>query len=326
MNFMTISEISKYFNVSTRMLRYYEEIGILSSCRKDDYAYRIYDEKAVKRLQQIIVLRKLRIPLKQIALIFKDEEQMRIIEVFQNSITELDGEITALSTIRDVLRIFISRLNQNIQENIKLDLLEDARILKVIEALSLSKINFKEERSMEELNKANEALTSLSDVRILFMPQIVVASSHYFGENPEEMAVKPICDFVQKTNLLKVKPDFRMFGFNNPTPSGNNEAYGYEYWITIPDDIEVPEPLLKKQFCGGLYAVHCIKMGDFHEWDFLNKWVRNSPEYEYDEREPDGMGGCLEEHLNPYTYFSSEEKAGKLIQLDLMIPIKHKKS
>lgn len=33
--------------------------------------------------------------------------------------------------------------------------------------------------------------------------------------------------------LYKIKPDLRMFGFNNPSPKGN-EIYGYEYWVTIP--------------------------------------------------------------------------------------------
>lgn len=66
MQTMTISEVSRMYNVSTRMLRYYEKAGLLSSLHKQDYAYRIYDEEAVNRLRQIIMLRKLRIPLKQI--------------------------------------------------------------------------------------------------------------------------------------------------------------------------------------------------------------------------------------------------------------------
>lgn len=64
MNFMTISEVSKSFNVSTRILRNYEKIGLLPSQHKEDYSYRIYNEDAVRRLQHIIILRKLRIPLK----------------------------------------------------------------------------------------------------------------------------------------------------------------------------------------------------------------------------------------------------------------------
>lgn len=89
-----MSQISKLFNISTRTLRYYEQIGLIQPVKKNDYAYRTYDENTVMRLQQIIVLRKLRIPLKQIADILKSED-----------------EITALSTIKNVIQILLERLH-----------------------------------------------------------------------------------------------------------------------------------------------------------------------------------------------------------------------
>ncbi len=323
MKLMTISEVTKNFDVSTRMLRYYDEIGLLPSTRKQDYAYRAYDEFAVRRLQQIITLRKLRISLKKIALIFDDTGSAKIAEIFQESMDELDGEINALQTIREILRILIARLNSAAHTNIKLDMLDDADLMSAIQTLSLSKTNFKEERSMDDLNKANETLSILKNVRIIHLPPCTVAASHYFGENPEDNAMKPLNEFVRGTGLQKIKPDLRMFGFNNPSPTGK-ETYGYEFWVAIPDDLDVPDTLQKKYFEGGLYAAHCIKMGDFNEWQLLVKWVMNSSEYEYDAREPSGMDGSLEEHLNAYSYFAGEEKAAQFIQLDLLIPVKTK--
>lgn len=323
MKLMTISEVTKTFNVSTRMLRYYDEIGLLPSTRKQDYAYRVYDESAVRRLQQIITLRKLRIPLKKIAMIFNDTDKTRIIEVFQETMDELDNEIVALQTIRDILNLLIARLNSVAHTNIKLSMIDDADIISVIQTLSLSKIGFKEERSMDDLNKANETLSTLKNVRIIHLPPCTVVASHYFGENPEDNAGKQLDEFIRRTELHKIKPDLRMLGFNNPSPKGN-ETYGYEFWVTIPDDFDVPSPLQKKYFKGGLYAAHCIKMGDFHEWQLLGQWVMNSNEYEYDAREPFGMNGSLEEHLNAYSYFAGNEKAAQFIQLDLLIPIKAK--
>ncbi len=66
MEYMTIGEVSSCFKVSARMIRYYEKEGLIKSTRKEGYAYRIYDAGAVKRIQQIVILRKLQIPLKQI--------------------------------------------------------------------------------------------------------------------------------------------------------------------------------------------------------------------------------------------------------------------
>ena len=44
MKLTTISEISREMNISTRTLRYYEQIGLIESVKRDDYAYRTYDE------------------------------------------------------------------------------------------------------------------------------------------------------------------------------------------------------------------------------------------------------------------------------------------
>ncbi len=66
MELQTISQVSRDYGISTRMLRYFEQAGLILSLRKDNYAYRVYDQNAVNRLRQIIVLRKLRVPVKQI--------------------------------------------------------------------------------------------------------------------------------------------------------------------------------------------------------------------------------------------------------------------
>lgn len=321
---MTISKVSQAFNISTRTLRYYEQIGLLMSQRIEDYAYRVYDEESIKRVQQIIILRKLRIPLKQIAVIFKNDEHIRAIEIFQQNISELDDEITTLTTIRQVLKRFVTQLNESMQANIRPDLLQDMDALKVIEPLSLSKINFKEERIMEKQSKIVE---NLKNVRIVLLPACTVASYHFKGENPEETVGAQMDKFVRESRLYELKPDARLFGFNHPNPSANSPQYGYEDWVTIPEDMEVPAPLVKKHFAGGLYAAHTIKFGDFHEWNLLHKWVIDNEKYtsNYSEQGEEIMGGCLEEHLN-WVYASHMGWPENFIdgQLDLLLPIRFK--
>ena len=41
MEYLTIRQVSRNFGVSTRTLRYYEELGLLQSTRKEAYAYRV---------------------------------------------------------------------------------------------------------------------------------------------------------------------------------------------------------------------------------------------------------------------------------------------
>ncbi len=41
MDQMTIGEVSSMFQISARMLRYYEKIGLIEIVRKEGYAYRV---------------------------------------------------------------------------------------------------------------------------------------------------------------------------------------------------------------------------------------------------------------------------------------------
>lgn len=324
MELITISQVSKEYGISTRTLRYYEKIGLIKSSRKEDYAYRTYDEEAVKRLNKIIILRKLRIPLKQIALILDDSNLSNMLEIFKENINELNNEIDAMTSIRDVLNIFIDKLYiENVNSYNKSDLIADKEIVTLVESLSLSKSNLKENRSMEKIENAEKVLGKINDVRIIYLPPMTVASSKFIGENPEESAQERIDKFVLESGLIKIKPDLRVLGFDNPSPAENQEQYGYEFWVTISEEMNVPEPFVKKTFSGGLYAAHCIKMGNFNEWKDFYEWIKNNSEYEIDEREPSGMSGCLEEHLNAFSYYSDEGR-NQFTQIDLLMPIKAK--
>ena len=333
MNLTTITEISKNFNISTRTLRYYEQIGLLQSVKKDDYAYRTYDGAAVLRLQQIVVLRKLRIPLKQIVTVLESENTSEIIETFRQNLSEVDDEITALSTIKTILNTFITRLNENAKLDIKAELLDDISILDVVDALTVTKIAFREEKNMEDLTKASEKLNRLTDrdVRIIYLPPSAVASAHHIGEGCEGVVYGQISSFINENNLHERKPDFRAFGFNNPMMKVVNTASdGYEAWVTIPDDMEVHAPLVKKQFTGGLYAAHMIPMGAFEEWGWLRDWVMSNDKYLHAWGEvrvtphDKDMDWAMEEPLNFYNTVQEWGNGADTQQLDLLFPIKPK--
>jgi len=58
-NLFSIGKLSKMTGVSTRSIRHYEEIGLLSCASVTDSNYRLYGEMELKRLQQILLLRSL---------------------------------------------------------------------------------------------------------------------------------------------------------------------------------------------------------------------------------------------------------------------------
>lgn len=62
----TVQKLAQLAGVSSRTLRYYDEIGILKPARTNSSGYRIYGQKEVDRLQQILFYRELGISLDQI--------------------------------------------------------------------------------------------------------------------------------------------------------------------------------------------------------------------------------------------------------------------
>lgn len=62
----TVKEIPNLTGVSVRTLHYYDEIGLMRPTVKSEAGYRLYDDKALKVLRQILFFRELDMPLKTI--------------------------------------------------------------------------------------------------------------------------------------------------------------------------------------------------------------------------------------------------------------------
>lgn len=63
---MTVNEVSKISGVSVRTLHHYDHIGILPATQVTEAGYRLYDDHALERLQQILIFKELEFPLKEI--------------------------------------------------------------------------------------------------------------------------------------------------------------------------------------------------------------------------------------------------------------------
>lgn len=68
----TVQRLGQLAGVSTRTLRYYDELGILKPARINSSGYRIYGQAEVDRLQQILFYRELGVSLEDIKKIMTD--------------------------------------------------------------------------------------------------------------------------------------------------------------------------------------------------------------------------------------------------------------
>lgn len=71
---MTVSEVSKLTGVSARTLQYYDTIGLLHPAERTQAGYRLYDDAALERLQQILLFRELAFPLREIQSILQSPD------------------------------------------------------------------------------------------------------------------------------------------------------------------------------------------------------------------------------------------------------------
>ena len=71
----TVKEISKITGISIRTLRYYDEIGLLKPARVTEAGYRLYDDKELEKLQEILFYKELEIPLADIKKVMENPER-----------------------------------------------------------------------------------------------------------------------------------------------------------------------------------------------------------------------------------------------------------
>ena len=74
----TISQVAELTGISTRTLQYYDEIGLLKPTELTKSGYRLYDDEAMQKLQQILFFKELGFKLKEIKEILQKPDFDRI--------------------------------------------------------------------------------------------------------------------------------------------------------------------------------------------------------------------------------------------------------
>lgn len=165
----TIREVSVITGLSIRTLRYYDEIGLLKPARLTEAGYRLYDDRALEKLQEILFFRELEIPLGDIKKIMEnpslDKEQIlraqkSMLEKKRNRLNSIIELIT--DRMKGVNTMSFSEFNQNdvtmIIEKMKKALPEEQfeRFMKEYGGGSVEAYQERLERGLnEENNKAS---------------------------------------------------------------------------------------------------------------------------------------------------------------------------
>jgi DNA-binding transcriptional MerR regulator len=106
----TIKEIADLAGVTTRTLRYYDEIGLLNPATIGDNGYRYYDQSSLVKLQQILFFRELDVPLDNIQLILSRPD-FNLLQALEKHRRSLKDKVNRLSKLIETIDNTIEMIN-----------------------------------------------------------------------------------------------------------------------------------------------------------------------------------------------------------------------
>ena len=272
-NLAKIRELSVRYNISARTLRYYEDMGLIESTRSDDYAYRLYDEAAIKRLEQILILRRLNISIKDIKLIFSAAGSEVVLDVLEKKVDHIDEEVSLLHELKKIVLEFIEqikRLDFEKETDVKL-LYEKAKDIETqITDSDYNGNSAMADRFFEVTEKLNDKVPDIIIVRIPKFRAVTSGALSYdeiFGKF--QLWQEAHNDFFQP--IIFDAPDFLCENNGNP-----------EWLWRIKDEITQADtaPYEIIEHPGGLYAAAVSIDGDDESGSKvlqkIEKWIEKT--------------------------------------------------
>lgn len=241
MDLIKITDLTNQFNISSRSLRYYEQVGLIQCVRLDFEKYRYYDEANVERLKQIMVLRKMEMPIKDILRIYESADMSVVVETFVGRIRVIDKEVDALTELRAVVNEFLQAMLQNGVTKISALPILYEQMEKRLNTLERGK-----PVSYKELSALSDKLTEPVNPAIINLPSMRVLSSHP-KNNPQSSDPDGFWRWVQTQNILPGEPG-RHEQFEFQTDAGDVVL------LRISEDFINDGEYSDYVFEGGLYA------------------------------------------------------------------------
>lgn len=311
MNGLTkIRDLSMKYDISARTLRYYEDMGLISSTRSNDYAYRLYDDVAVARLEQILILRKLNISIRDIQRIFNTSGSEVVLEVLGKKVNSIDEEVSLLHELKEIVLDFIKQIEQSdfgSESDVKL-------LYAKAKEIETQIVNVDYDGNVANVNRLLEVTEKLDkkvpDVMIIRIPKFRAVTSGLTSFDEVFGAFGP---WQEAHNHL-----FKSVVFNSPDLLMGKDDLCEWVW-GIQDEVTEADTAPYKiiEFEGGLYAVTVSVDGDGESHNKvrakMDKWLEGTKFVEDTSRLKAG-------HM---IYVDEEIKAGLgYDQMNLYLPIK----
>ncbi len=249
MDLIKITDLTNQLGLSSRSLRYYEQVGLIKSVRSDTEKYRYYNSQNIERLKQIMVLRKMQIPIKDILRIYESEDMSTVVDAFVSRIHAIDDEVNALSELRSVVNEFLQAMIENGVTKISALPILYEEMEKRVDALEERKVI-----SYSELSDLSERLAKPLETSIACLPAMRMISSQ-LKENPNLSDADGFRHWAQVNDIW-------------PDESGSHEIFEFQIStgdvviMKVSDDFINNSQYLDYAFAGGLFAAANIYLDE----------------------------------------------------------------
>lgn len=307
-NLMKIRDVSLTYGVSVRTLRYYEDMGLLQSTRESETTYRTYQSSQIHKLEQILMLRKLHVSIKDIKVIFETNQADVLLNILNHKVTDIDSEIADLYLLKELVQDFIQQLKV-ITFSDKTDIRLLMEKISTFERQIAEDDNICKHETSDTKIKEIKVMSGIPDVRIVSLPACKMVSSGLGNFDQENFD-----RFDQWFSKITIDPYEMPKDFLWYDPDRNDSVWWYIYSEGM-DTLDFPI----EEFDGGLFASAVCKDGDDVDgnrvYNGIKRWVAESGTFELDERP------------NHYTmsHIITLPETKKVLgywQLEILVPIK----
>lgn len=318
-----IRDVSSKYDVTARTLRYYEDMGLIKSVRTEDYAYRMYDHESIQRLEQILILRKLNISIKDIQRIFNTTGSEIVLDVLGKKVQNIDDEVALLHELKGIVLDFIHEIEQvSFSDNANIKLLYSKAKEIETQLVSIDYVG-KPSNIGRLLEITDELDKKVPDIMVLKIPSFKAVS---VGTQTWEDLFKSggyMFQLWQKTHLYQPIIfdcfDFLLFQEDKA-----------EWICAVKEDVRSVdvEPFHLIDFTGGLYAMAVSIDEDNESIDKVEKkvarWIESTNfEFDQDRNVMLNMPYLYEDGRD--TEYMTIEKGLGYKQMQRYFPIKLKK-
>lgn len=276
-----IRDVSSKYDISARTLRYYEDMGLISSTRSNDYAYRLYDETTLQRLEQILILRKLNISIKDIQRIINASGSEVVLEVLGKKVEAIDEKVSFLHELKTIVLDFIRQIEQadfNRESDVKL-LYEKAKKI----GNQIINVDYKGNPSdANRLLTVAEKVERQPDILIIEMPPCRMVTSGYLNIENDDRHRKFDTMWGRLASRIADKINPHDFMYHDAEQNKLVWLFMLEDWMTEVDT----EGFEIITFGGGLFASALADSWEYSEYDRvyrgINSWLTQQEHLELD--------------------------------------------